>query len=138
MLTRVAAFAAGATSVFAFAPFHMPPVTLAALGLLFWLWQRAATARDGAWLGFAFGCGMFGAGTSWVYIALATFGGMPLPVALISTAGFVAYLALWPALAGWAVVRLTGGNSPSRLVAAVGELLAWRPSEAADGVRARD
>ncbi len=118
MLTRVAAFAAGAAAVFAFAPFHMPPITLAALCLLFWLWQRAVTARDGAWIGFAFGCGMFGAGTSWVYIALATFGGMPMPIALISTAGFVAYLALWPALAGWVVVRLTGRNSPSRLVAA--------------------
>ena len=30
-----------------------------------------------------------------------TFGGMPVPVAVVATLGFVAYLALWPALAGW-------------------------------------
>ena len=55
------------------------------------LWQRAATARDAArGSGFAFGCGLFGAGVSWVYIALETFGGMPAPVAVFGTAGFVA------------------------------------------------
>ena len=32
-------------------------------------------------LGFAFGLGLFGAGASWVFIALETFGGMPAPLA---------------------------------------------------------
>ncbi|MEO8508569.1 MAG: apolipoprotein N-acyltransferase [Betaproteobacteria bacterium] len=117
-MTRLLAFAAGGFAVFAFAPFALPPVTLAALALLFWLWQGASTARDGAWLGFAFGCGLFGFGVSWVYIALETFGGMPMPVAIVATAGFVAYLALWPALAGWVVVRFTRTDSFARLVAA--------------------
>ena len=35
--------------------------------------------RIAAGLGFAFGFGLFGAGVSWVYIALNTFGGMSLP-----------------------------------------------------------
>ncbi len=118
MLTRLLAFAAGGFAVFAFAPFALPPVTLATLALLFWLWRGAPTARDGAWLGFAFGCGLFGFGVSWVYIALETFGGMPMPVAIVATAGFVAYLALWPALAGWVVVRFTRAESFARLVAA--------------------
>ncbi|MBK6600291.1 MAG: hypothetical protein IPG28_01710 [Betaproteobacteria bacterium] len=49
-----------------------------------------------AQLGFAFGLGLFDAGVSWVYVALNTFGGMPLPLAAMATAGFCAYLALFP------------------------------------------
>jgi apolipoprotein N-acyltransferase len=126
MLTRLLAFVAGAATVFAFAPFSLAPVTLAALALLFLLWQNAATGQDGAWLGFTFGCGLFGAGVSWVYIALETFGGMPMPIAVIATAGFVAYLALWPALAGWVVVRATTAGSWTRLLAAAA---AWTLAE---------
>jgi len=126
MLTRLAALAAGAAAVFAFAPFGFSPVSVASLATLFWLWQHAATARDGAWLGFAFGFGMFGAGVSWVFVALETFGGMPAPVAVIGTAGFVGYLALWPALAGWAVVRFTAAASSTRLLVAAA---AWTLAE---------
>ena len=117
MLTRLNALAAGAAAVFAFAPFGLSPLCIAALATLFWLWQHAATARDGAWIGFAFGFGLFGAGVSWVYVALETFGGMPAPVAAIGTAGFVGYLALWHALAGWAAVRFTDSGSSTRLLA---------------------
>ncbi|MCC7326470.1 MAG: apolipoprotein N-acyltransferase [Burkholderiales bacterium] len=126
MLTRLLAATAGAVAVFAFAPFSLAPVSLAALALLFWLWQSASTPRDAAWLGFAFGCGLFGVGVSWVYIALATFGGMPMPVATVATAGFVAYLALWPALAGWVVARVTRARTPVRLLAAAA---AWTLAE---------
>lgn len=122
----VLAFAAGAAMVFAFAPFHAPPIAVAALTLLFWLWQRAPTPRTGALLGFCFGLGLFGAGVSWVFIALETFGGMPALVAIVATAGFVAYLALWPALAGFAVVRLTRDESGGRLLAAAA---AWTLAE---------
>jgi apolipoprotein N-acyltransferase len=126
VLARLLALAAGALSVFAFAPFHAVPLGVASLVTLFWLWQRAATARDGALVGFAFGLGMFGAGVSWVFVALETFGGMPMPVAIVSTAGFVAYLALWPALAGFVVARATRPESLARLVAAAA---AWTLTE---------
>jgi apolipoprotein N-acyltransferase len=115
--TRALALVAGAAAVFAFAPFGFSPVVIAALVTLFWLWHGAVAPRDGAWLGFAFGCGLFGAGVSWVYVALENFGGMPAPVAVIATAGFVVYLALWPALAGWAVARFTTARSAARLLA---------------------
>ncbi len=117
MLPRALALAAGAAAVFAYAPFHFSPLTVAALATLFWL-QRASTALGAAWLGLAFGLGMFGAGVSWVFVALETFGGMPMPVALVATAGFVAYLALWPALAGWVAARLTLPETGPRLLAA--------------------
>jgi apolipoprotein N-acyltransferase len=124
--SHLLAFAAGGLSVFAFAPFHAPLVAVAALATLFWLWQRASAPRHGASLGFAFGLGMFGTGVSWVYVALETFGGMPMAVAVVSTAGFIAYLAAWPALAGWAVVRSSRPESRIRLVAAVA---AWPLAE---------
>jgi apolipoprotein N-acyltransferase len=126
MLTRLVALAAGAAAVFAFAPFGFSPVSVAALATLFWLWQHAATPRDGAWVGFAFGFGLFGAGVSWVYVALETFGGMPAPVAVVGTAGFVGYLALWHALAGWAIVRFTDQGSSTRILAAAA---AWTIAE---------
>ena len=126
MLTRLLALAAGAAAVFGFAPFGAAPITIAALCLLFVLWSDAPTARAGAALGFAFGFGLFGAGVSWVFVALETFGGMPAPVAVIATAGFVAYLALWPALAGWVVVRATPPQSAARLLAAAA---AWTLAE---------
>jgi apolipoprotein N-acyltransferase len=108
---------AGAATVFGFAPFGaalVPPVMLA---LLILLWQDAAMPRLAAGLGFAFGFGLFGAGVSWVYIALNTFGGMALPFAGIATVGFCAYLALFPALAGWLCVRLTAPRSWQRALA---------------------
>ena len=58
---RLLALAAGACAVFAFAPFGLSVAGVAALATLFFLWQSAPTARDGAWLGFAFGFGLFGA-----------------------------------------------------------------------------
>ncbi|MBK9115576.1 MAG: apolipoprotein N-acyltransferase [Betaproteobacteria bacterium] len=126
MLKRLLALAAGAAAVFAFAPFGASLVSVAALATLFFLWQAAPSAREGAWQGFAFGLGLFGAGVSWVYVALETFGGMPAPVALVATAGFVAYLAVWPALAGWAVARVTPVGAPARLLAAAA---AWTLAE---------
>jgi len=109
---------AGVVTVVGFAPFgfaHLPVLTLA---LLFAQWSAAASRRDAAELGFAFGLGLFGAGVSWVYIALETFGGMPKAIAMIATAGFVAYLALWPAIAGYVAVRFTARHSIARVVAA--------------------
>ena len=43
--------------------------------------MRAASARDAAILGFAFGLGWFVGGVSWVHVSLHTFGAMPAPTA---------------------------------------------------------
>jgi apolipoprotein N-acyltransferase len=114
----IAALLLGIATVFGFAPFNLSGVPILTLAGLFALWQGAPSARAAAWQGFAFGMGLFGAGVSWVYIALDTFGGMPAVLAAIATAGFCAYLALFPALAAWATARLAVVDSSARLALA--------------------
>jgi len=128
---RLAAALAGALTVFAFAPFEVGALPLVTLGTLFALWQRAGSPREAAAQGFAFGLGLFGAGVSWVSIALATFGGMPWPVAGVATTGFVAYLALWPALAGCVAALAAPPRSFARAIAAAA---AWTLGEWLRGV----
>lgn len=100
----------GALSVLGFAPFEWFPVPILALALLFRLWQRSATPRAAAWLGFSFGLGFFLAGVSWVYVSLHDVGGMAAPLALIATLLFCSYLALFPALAGYLYRRLASAD----------------------------
>jgi apolipoprotein N-acyltransferase len=125
------ALAAGAATVFGFAPFGLWALPAVTLALLIVLWQGAPTARAAAAIGFAFGLGLFGAGASWVFIALNRFGGMPLPVAAVATAGFCAFLALYPAAAGWVAARWTAPRAAGRAVAAAA---AWTLAEWARSV----
>ena len=89
----------GAASVFGFAPFGWFPLALLTLTGLFWLWQRQPAMS--AWLGFAFGLGYFGAGVSWIYISLHTYGEMSWALASTATLLFAAFLALFPAVVGY-------------------------------------
>ncbi len=100
----------GALTVLGFAPFHLFPLPFLSLGLLFLLWRRAESPRRAAWLGFLWGLGFFLVGVSWVYISMHDFGGMPAVVAALATLLFCAYLALYPALAGWLFARLKSGS----------------------------
>lgn len=110
--------AAGAASVFGFAPADAWPVPLVALAALFAVWARSGSPRQ-AWLsGFAFGLGYFLVGVSWVYVSLHDFGEMPLLLAAAATFCLCAYLAVFPALAGWAAVRWAPASMAGRLVAA--------------------
>ena len=111
------AVAAGAGTVFGFAPFDLPGVPIVTFGLLMTLWLYASP-RSAAWSGFGFGLGLFGAGASWVYIALNTFGGMPMLLAAVGTAIWTAYLAFFPALTGWLATRFTATGSLPRALAA--------------------
>ena len=113
----VASLLLGAATVFGFAPFGFSALPALTLAGLFWLWQRAASPREAAGLGFAFGVGLFGAGASWVYVALAMFGGMAGAPAALATAVFCAYLALFPAFVGWSAARLAPAEASSRLAA---------------------
>lgn len=115
-LAWLAALAAGAASVFAFAPFGAFPLAVLSLAVLAGLLHRAQRKRDGFLLGFAWGFGAFAAGISWLFVALNRYGGMPVPLAALAIALFCAYLALYPALAGALFVRLRCGGVLTRAV----------------------
>ncbi len=100
------ALLAGAVCVFGFAPFGIFPVPVLALAVLFALLQRAGSPRAAAWLAWSFGLGLFSAGISWIYVALHDYGDMPMLLAAPATLLFAAFLALLPALAGYAQARI--------------------------------
>ena len=102
---------AGAATVLGFAPFEWFALPVATLALLIALWRSAASARAAALCGFAFGLGCFAAGVSWVYVSMHDFGGMPAWLAVALTLLLCAYLALFPALTGWAYRALDGKSS---------------------------
>jgi apolipoprotein N-acyltransferase len=107
----VTAFILGALAVLGYAPFYLYPVTVLALAGLFRLWEHAPSARAAALTGFAFGLGLFGVGVSWIYVSLHDFGGMPAVVAALATAAFCAFIALFPALAGWMARKLSPSSA---------------------------
>jgi apolipoprotein N-acyltransferase len=125
------AFLAGAAAVLGFSPVGLFPATLLALALLVHLWTGAASPRSAFRIGFWFGLGLYGAGVSWVYVSLHRFGAMPMPLAAVATLGFCAFLALFPALAGWIQARLArdSGASPAQraalLIPAAWMLMEW-------------
>ena len=122
-----AAFAAGIAAVAGFAPMRWWPLLPLALALVFRLWLGTDSPRRAALIGYAFGCGYFGAGVSWLYVSLHDFGAMPAPLAALATALYCGYLALFPALVGSLQARL--GASPSLrlllLVPALWTLAEW-------------
>ena len=107
-VSLLVAFVLGAFCVLGFAPFdawfaaYFPvwPAPTLALGGLFLLWTRAATAYSALLLGLAWGAGCFLFGVSWVYVSLSQFGGMAPPAAAGATLLFCLYLGLFPALTG--------------------------------------
>jgi apolipoprotein N-acyltransferase len=104
----VIAFLAGAASVVAFAPLGAGPLVLITLAALIHLWIDASPKR--AFItGFWFGLGHFGVGVSWIYVSLSEFGGMPAPIAGFATLCFCAFIALFPAAAGWLQARVPVG-----------------------------
>jgi apolipoprotein N-acyltransferase len=105
------AFLAGIVAVFGFAPFGLFPLPLLSLAVLFWLWSRAECPAQAAWLGFAFGMGLFCAGIGWIYVALHIYGYMHPVLAALATAAFAAVNATLPAAAGYAQARFRASPS---------------------------
>ena len=129
MTRREAGLAAlgGALTVGGFAPFGLFPLPFLTLAWLLRAWQRAASPAAAAGLGYAWGMGFFLAGVSWVYVSMHDVGGMAAPMAALATLLFCAYLALFPALAGWLFRRRAGAGiaAPALLAASAWTLTEW-------------
>jgi apolipoprotein N-acyltransferase len=97
-------FLAGASLIFAYAPFGIWLVVIPALVILC-LALPSLTAKQSFKHGLAFGLGYFGAGMSWVHISIYEFGHTGLFLSVLFTFAFVALLALFPALACWLLNR---------------------------------
>ena len=114
----LAAPAAGALAPLAFAPFGLWPLAILAPALLFLAWEEVSPRRA-LLRGWLFGLGMFGVGVSWVYHSVHHFGGASLPLAVALAALLVLFLALFPALLGWASRRWGAGLAPAARLTAL-------------------
>ncbi|MDD5275708.1 MAG: apolipoprotein N-acyltransferase [Methylovulum sp.] len=99
------ALLAGGFYTLAFAPYAYAYLAPLALFVLFASWQHASPVRALA-RGYLFGLSSFGLGVYWVYISIHDFGGADAWSATALTGIFVAFWALFPALAGWLSVKL--------------------------------
>lgn len=116
---RGVALLAGALLALAFAPAALWPLALLCPAVLMLLWCDAPGPREGAWLGFCFGAGLFAAGTWWLYISIRVFGQAPLWVALLVMGALVLVMAGWYALLGHLVLRLLRPRGAWALMAGV-------------------
>ena len=91
------ALLAGALLPLAYSPIDFWPLQIVSLAWLYLLMQQR-TPSEAARLGFAYGVGAFGVGTSWVYVSIHDFGNAPPALAGVITAGFVLLLAGYVAL----------------------------------------
>ncbi|HYF58729.1 MAG TPA: apolipoprotein N-acyltransferase, partial [Burkholderiaceae bacterium] len=130
-----AAFALGLLHAAGFAPLDHWTVPLAALAGLFALCARVAARGAGpgtaAALAAAFSIAWFGAGLSWLFVSMHTYGGMPAPMAALAVVLFAAYLSLYPVAATALATRVAGRAHPIAFAAAAAG--AWTLGEAARG-----
>lgn len=110
---NAAALVAGACWPLAFAPVGLWPVALLSLVALFRLVEReppgSASRRA-----FAFGVGLFGAGTWWVFVSISHFGGLHWALSGAVTGAMIVALALFVTLFGWTAARWLPAQGPVR------------------------
>jgi len=97
---------AGVLYTLAFAPFDVPYLALIALALLFATWQQA-TPLQALYRGYLFGLTAFGLGVSWVYVSIHDFGAVDMLSSGLLTVFFVAFWAMFPALAAYLSVKIS-------------------------------
>lgn len=94
----------GALSVLAFSPFHYFYLIYFTLAILFASWSYASP-RQAMWRGLFFGLGFFGAGISWVYVSIHTFGNIAWPLAILLTFCLILLLSVFIAAQGYLLAR---------------------------------
>lgn len=125
------AMAAGAITTFALAPFDIWPLALVSLVVLY-LGLRESSPRQGLWRGWSYGFGLYGAGTSWIYVSIHTYGGAPPLLAGFLMLGFTAAVAFFFALPTWIWARWIRRND-APLADALAFAAMWLAQEAFRG-----
>ncbi|MDD2055266.1 apolipoprotein N-acyltransferase [Pseudomonas putida] len=98
------AMAAGALTTLTLAPFDIWPLSLLILAI-FYRGLRELSPRQAAGRGWCYGFGLFGAGTSWIYVSIHTYGGASALLAGLLMLAFIAAIALFFALPAWLWAR---------------------------------
>ena len=83
---------AGALVTLGFSPYDVWPVPMLAIGTIFLL-TRTLPVKAAVRCGLLFGVGMFGTGTSWIYVSIHEFGAAAPPLAALLTGLFVLFIA---------------------------------------------
>ncbi|WP_248769581.1 apolipoprotein N-acyltransferase [Pseudomonas sp. MWU12-2345] len=98
------AVVAGALTTLALAPYDIWPLALLAVGV-FYAGLRELSPRQALGRGWCFGFGLFGAGTSWIYVSIHTYGDASMLLAGFLMLAFTAAIAWFFALPAWLWAR---------------------------------
>lgn len=108
-VSRALAFALGAATTLAFAPFELSILAPLLILPLFYICLTVAP-RDAAGHAFWYGFGLFLTGTYWIYISVHVYGGAALWIAVLLMVGLALLMASVLAAGGWVMNRWSHGE----------------------------
>ena len=100
----------GALVTLSLAPFDYWPIGIVSTSMIAYI-MATATPQQAAIRGWFYGLGLFGAGTSWVYVSIHIYGNAPVPLAVFLTAFFCAGLGLFTCFTFYLYARLVRDNT---------------------------
>ena len=115
----VAALAAGAALMAAFAPYGFSIFQILSVAFLFYLVLRANSVRWGFFIAWAYGTGWMTAGVHWLYFSMHQFGGLNRYLAMAAVLALGLFMGLLPALAVGLGVYIRRRWDASDFIAAV-------------------